>query len=149
MATKTQRTRLLEEIEQTFKRSPLFPGVVGHEEQEVSVETLSRFRTPLVIIGTDEAIEVDGTVGDQQVIRYNLPVITTIVVNADDEDEMERLNSLEFEAKRLLYLNRRRSGYAISTDFQSRNEPIDLFEESIYKGMDLTFNVLYQENLAD
>ena len=146
--SKKTRTRLLEEIQQTLENSPLF-RVIGFEEQEIDIDTLSRYRTPLIVITPEEETEVNPVIGNVQSLRYNLPVRLTVVVNADDIDEMEALDDYEFEVKRVLYLDRRRGTYAISTDFVSRNEPIDLFDESVYKGMDLSFNVLYQENLTE
>ena len=143
---KTQRVRVLEDIVDTLDASPLFKTVVLASD-DASIGTLSRFDTPLVLVRTGEALEREGALSNT-IVRQDLPVIITIGVSPDDGDEEEVLSKLEFEAKRLLYLNRRRGGYAISTNYVSTNETPDVFESSLYDGRDVNFSVMYQEDLS-
>lgn len=142
----TQRDKILREVQQTLGGSPKIKFVAS-SETDINQETISRFKTPLAILSPGDVTLTDPRIGAVKRPRQTLPLQILLIINKTKKDETEALNDLEFEVKRLMYKDRRRGTYAISTDYQSRGALLDLFEESIYAGFAILFNILYEENL--
>lgn len=142
----TQRDKILRDVRQTLEKSNKIKFIAS-AETDINQETISRFKTPLVVLSPGDVNLNDPVIGSVKKPRQLMPLQLLIIINKTKKDETELLNELEFEVKRVMYLDRRRGNSAISTDYQSRGTLLDLFDESIYAGFAMLFNILYQEDL--